>query len=68
MAVDGMQGSKTVQIDAPGDRLWGMVSDVTKMGEWSPETFEADWIDGASGPAVGARFKGRDQRDGKGPK
>jgi hypothetical protein len=28
------------------------------MGEWSPETVKAEWIEGATGPAVGARFKG----------
>jgi hypothetical protein len=38
------------------------VSDVRRMGEWSPETVECDWIDGATGPAVGARFKGRNKR------
>ena len=31
-----------------------MVSDVTRIGEFSPETFEAEWLDGATGPAVGA--------------
>jgi hypothetical protein len=28
------------------------------MGEWSPETVRCQWLDGATGPAVGARFKG----------
>jgi uncharacterized protein YndB with AHSA1/START domain len=64
----GMQGSRTVRVLAPPERVWSLVSDVTRMGEWSPETFSAEWIDGASGPAAGARFKGRNQRDGKGPK
>jgi hypothetical protein len=31
---------------------------VTKIGRYSPETFEAEWLDGATGPAVGARFRG----------
>ena len=39
-----------------------MVSDVTRMGEWSPETIRCTWIDGATGPAVGARFKGTNRR------
>ena len=34
------------------------MSDVTKIGSYSPETFEAQWLDGATGPAVGARFRG----------
>ncbi len=28
------------------------------MGEWSPECRRCEWIGGATGPAVGARFKG----------
>jgi hypothetical protein len=47
----------TVRIAADALRLWEMVSDVTRMGEWSPETTGAHWLDGASGPVVGARFK-----------
>jgi Polyketide cyclase / dehydrase and lipid transport len=38
------------------------VSDVTNMGRWSPETDRAEWLDGATGPAVGARFRGHNQR------
>jgi hypothetical protein len=43
------------------------VSDVTRIGRYSPETFEAEWIDGAIGPAAGARFRGHVKRNGKGP-
>lgn len=45
-------------IAAPPDRLYAMVSDVTRMGEWSPECFRCTWVRGATGPAVGARFRG----------
>jgi uncharacterized protein YndB with AHSA1/START domain len=48
----------SLQIAAPPHRLWELVSDVLNMSRWSPETFKARWIDGATGPAVGARFKG----------
>ncbi len=41
-----------------------MVADVTRMGEWSPENDGAAWLGGASGPAVGAKFKGSN-RNGK---
>jgi len=50
-------------INAPAEKLWEMVSDITRMGEWSPETTSGAWIKGATGPAVGARFKG-DNRNG----
>jgi len=62
-----MQDSVTVHIDAPPDAVWDLVSDVTKIGRYSPETFEAEWLDGATGPAVGARFRGHVKRNQKGP-
>jgi uncharacterized protein YndB with AHSA1/START domain len=48
----------SLQIAASPERLWELVSDVRNMSRWSPETFKARWIDGATGPTVGARFKG----------
>jgi uncharacterized protein YndB with AHSA1/START domain len=62
-----MRDSVTVHMDAPPDRVWDLVSDVTRIGSYSPETFEAEWIDGATGPEVGARFRGHVKRNGKGP-
>jgi hypothetical protein len=32
------------------------------MGEWSPECRSCEWVGGATGPAVGARFKGSNRR------
>jgi len=57
----------TVHIAAPPDQVWDLVSDVTRIGKYSPETFEAEWLDGATGPAVGARFRGHVKRNGIGP-
>ena len=48
--------SRTIAADA--DALWSMVSDITRMGEWSPENVAGKWVKGASGPELGARFKG----------
>ena len=62
-----MHDSVTVHMAAPPDRVWALVSDVTRIGSYSPETFEAEWIDGATGPAVGASFRGHVKRNGKGP-
>jgi hypothetical protein len=62
-----MHDSVTVRMQAPADRIFELVSDVTRIGEFSPETFEAEWLDGATGPAVGARFKGHVKRNGRGP-
>jgi uncharacterized protein YndB with AHSA1/START domain len=62
-----MQGSVTVRIAAPARDVWELVSDVTRVGEFSPETFEAQWLDGAAGPRPGARFRGHVRRNGRGP-
>ena len=51
-------------IAAPPDVLYARVSDVVRMGELSPENVGATWLRGATGPAVGARFKG-ENRNGK---
>ena len=53
-----MRGEAKVFIAAPAERLWAMVADVTRMGTWSPECIRCEWLDGATGPAVGARFQG----------
>ena len=62
-----MHDSVTVHMQATPDQVWALVSDVTRIGSYSPETFEAEWIDGATGPAVGAKFRGHVKRNGKGP-
>jgi uncharacterized protein YndB with AHSA1/START domain len=62
-----MRDAVTVHMAAPPERIWELVSDVTKIGSYSPETFEAEWLDGATGPEVGARFRGHVKRNGKGP-
>ena len=55
-------GQAQVTVRADPDQVWAMVTDVTRIGEWSPEAHSAEWLDGASGPAVGARFKGHNRR------
>jgi uncharacterized protein YndB with AHSA1/START domain len=48
-------------IAAPPDVVWSLISDVTRMGDWSPETTGCEWRKGATGPVEGARFRGRNQ-------
>jgi uncharacterized protein YndB with AHSA1/START domain len=55
-------GSASVVIRAPAHEVWALITDVTRTGEWSPENIGAVWLDGATGPAVGARFKGTNRR------
>ena len=58
----GTRGEAHVHIAAPPEAVYGVVSDVTRMGEWSPETTKCLWLDGATGAAVGVRFKGSNKR------
>src|SRR3954469_2854321 len=58
----GSRGEAQVLVDAPPDAVYDLVSDVTRMGEWSPETVRCEWLDGASGPGVGGRLQGANQR------
>lgn len=57
-----MQGEAQVYIEAPPDKVFQLVSDVTRMGEWSPECRRCRWLDGVSSPVVGTRFRGQNRR------
>jgi uncharacterized protein YndB with AHSA1/START domain len=58
----GRRGEGSIHVDAPPDRVYELVVDVTRMCEWSPELRRCEWADGATGPEVGARFKGWNRR------
>lgn len=49
--------SRSVDVDAPPERVWELVSDLPRMGEWSPENQGGRWVRG-DGPAVGSVFVG----------
>ncbi len=51
-------GSATVVIARPPHEVWTAISDVTRMGDWSPECIAARWSGEATGPVVGATFEG----------
>lgn len=53
-------------INAPPEVLYDVIADVTGMPELSPEIVACEWIDGAEGPAVGARFRATNHA-GRGP-
>ena len=52
----------TCDIGASAETVYDLVANLTRMGEWSPENTGGEWLDGATEPAVGARFKGRNKR------
>jgi uncharacterized membrane protein len=55
------QDSHSVLVEAPAERIYALVADLTRMGDWSPECRRVEWLDGSSGPAEGARFIGYNQ-------
>lgn len=57
----------SLRMAASPEVVWDLVSDVTRIGEFSPETFEARWTRGSTGPEVGATFAGHVKRNGVGP-
>lgn len=66
-ATTAMTDSVTVTMKAAPETIWALITDVTRIGEFSPETLEGRWVQGATGPAVGARFQGHVKRNGRGP-
>jgi polyketide cyclase/dehydrase/lipid transport protein len=56
--------SDTISVAVSPDELFAMVSDVTRMGEWSP-ICTACWWDEGDGPRVGAWFTGRNEIPGR---
>ena len=52
-----------IDIAAPPARVWDLVTDLDRMGDWSPECYRCAWMDGGTGPRVGARFKGWNRQD-----
>ena len=52
----------STDIAAPPDRVWAIVTDINAPAAFQDEFAGAEWLD--DGPALGARFVGRNQRRG----
>ncbi|MEU5538780.1 SRPBCC family protein [Streptomyces sp. NPDC020362] len=50
-------------IEAPPERVWAVVSDIALMPAMSEELQSVEWLDGADGPCVGARFAGHSRHE-----
>ena len=57
--------SVTTHIKATPQAVYDLVSDLPRMGEWSPENTGGRWVGAATGPAPGARFKGTNKNNGR---
>lgn len=55
------EDSHETVVSAAPERIYGLVADLPRMGEWSPECHSVEWEAGAGGPAEGARFVGHNR-------
>lgn len=55
------QDSCDLVIEAAPERLYEMVADLSRMGDWSNECQRTEWLEGSTGPAVGAKFVGHNR-------
>lgn len=53
--------SVSVDIDAPAERVYDLVADLPRMGEWSPECLRVEWTGGATGAVPNATFIGHNR-------
>ena len=60
MSTDNGNVSVSRDVASTPEATWRLVTDLPRMGEWSPENRGGEWIN-AKGPAVGVRFKGRNK-------
>jgi Polyketide cyclase / dehydrase and lipid transport len=51
----------SVEIRCTPEAAWALVSDVERIGEFSPECVAAWWVDDRPARAVGGRFEGRNR-------
>ena len=51
----------STHIDAPPQKVYELIADLPSMGKWSPECVRCDWLGGATAPAPGVKFRGRNR-------
>jgi hypothetical protein len=52
------RGRANIGIAASPHVVYDLIADITRMGEWSPECYKCEWLDGGNTAAAGARFRG----------
>src|SRR5262249_32781593 len=57
MTVHGLHRDASIEIHASPEAVYDLVSDLPRMGEWSPENIGGEWQNGGSGK-VGDRYIG----------
>jgi len=56
-----MNGTASLEMKASAEVAYDLIADITRMGEWSPECYRCEWIDGSTMATVGARFRGHNK-------
>ena len=54
-------GEARVEINAAPLAVYELISDITRMGDWSPECYRCEWLNGATTAVAGARFRGHNR-------
>jgi len=53
-----IRGAALTTIQCSPDLVYDTITDVSRMGEWSPECTGGEWAPPADGPVIGAEFVG----------
>jgi Polyketide cyclase / dehydrase and lipid transport len=51
-----------VTVHASAEAVWSVISDVTRIGEWSGECLRCEWVGNPAKPVATARFRGGNRR------
>ncbi len=60
---DGSVVEVSIDIEAPLEAVWSLVSDINLSAQFQGEFQSAEWVD--DGPALGAEFRGKNERNGR---
>lgn len=53
------KAAATIEIAAPVQHVFDLITDVTRMGEWSPECVRCEWVDEPA--VIGSTFRGHNR-------
>ncbi len=51
-------GTASIEIEASPESVYAILTDLSRISELSPECYSAEWEGDATGPVVGAKFRG----------
>ncbi len=57
-------GTASIEIESSPEQVYAILTDLSRISELSPECYKAEWEGDATGPAVGARFRGYNRNSG----